>query len=78
MAYSCKLPYDHNHVGPKNCYDIVKQSYYINNGLTFSSFRWLDADEDDGQVVREITASGVQLLASKSFYILGSESFLPT
>ncbi|XP_063398724.1 lipoxygenase homology domain-containing protein 1-like isoform X1 [Mytilus trossulus] len=48
---------------------IVKQDGNSKYDTTFTCERWLDADEDDGQIVREITATGVQLLSTTTYNV---------
>ncbi len=44
--------------------------------IEFECNRWLDIKEDDGLIVRELTAGGAQLLNSKSLVNLFSK-FVP-
>ena len=45
---------------------VVKQMGDSRVEAEFPCNRWLDVNEDDGLIVREITAGGSQMLSSKS------------
>ena len=46
---------------------VVKLKDSSEEATVFECNRWLDVNEDDGLIVREITAGGSQMLSSKSF-----------
>ncbi len=47
---------------------VVKELGNSKNEEDFECNRWLDVKEDDGLIVREITAAGSQMLSSKLYY----------
>ncbi|XP_013416715.1 lipoxygenase homology domain-containing protein 1 isoform X2 [Lingula anatina] len=48
---------------------VVKQEGSDKYDTVFECNRWLASDEDDGQIVREITAGGSQMLATTTYHI---------
>lgn len=48
---------------------VIKQEGTDKHTQTFTCNRWLAVDEDDGLIVREITAGGSQLLSTTSYNV---------
>ena len=57
---------------------VVRQVDKPDTETLFECGRWLDTNEDDGLIVREITSGGSQMLSSKSLTRAGHGSCIDT